>query len=231
MRIGLKFVQAPSNVDSASGWRHQIFEWIETMKRFNNQLILCGITGAALLASGCSGGQEGSGPATSVPSVPDSVKEKLSEAKETVAENADKAKEVVAESAEKAKDAVAAGVAKAREAIESIELPKLPEVDSFKSDFSKMMGSVSETLSSVKDSATADAAAAKLKELSAKLDPVKEALAKVPAAAKELVNKYVVANAVYLKEQAAQLYVDSGVKAKLQPIIDEIVAKLEALTK
>ena len=230
MRIGLKFVQAPSNVDSASGWRHQIFEWIETMKRFNNQLILCGITGAALLASGCSGGQEGSGPATSVPSVPDSVKEKLSEAKETVAENADKAKEVVAESAEKAKDAVAAGVAKAREAIESIELPKLPEVDSFKSDFSNM-GSVSETLSSVKDSATADAAAAKLKELSAKLDPVKEALAKVPAAAKELVNKYVVANAVYLKEQAAQLYVDSGVKAKLQPIIDEIVAKLEALTK
>jgi hypothetical protein len=201
------------------------------MIRFDNQMLIAGFAGLSFLLSGCGGGPEGSGPANSLPSVPDSVKEQLNEAKESVTEGAERAKEVVAEGAEQAKDAVAAGVAKAKEAIDSIELPKLPEVDSFKEGFTKMMGSATETLSSVKDSATAEAASAKLKELSAQLDPIKEALAKVPAAAKELVNKYIVANAAYLKEEASRLYTDSGVKEKLQPIIDEIVAKLESLTK
>lgn len=203
----------------------------KTMKSLNKTIFTTGFTGLSLLAAGCGGGQEGAGPAVSVPSVPDSVKEKLSEAKETVTENVDKAKEKVAEGAEKAKAVVAEGVAKAKEAIDKIELPKLPEVDGFKGEFTKLVGSATEAFESVKDGATADAAAAKLKELSGKLETIKAALSKIPDTAKELVAKYIGANAEYLKESAAKILGDKSLSEKVKPAIDELMAKIAELTK
>lgn len=203
-----------------------------TMKRLNKTLFTAGITGLSLLAAGCGGNApEGSGPVTSAPSVPEDVKTKLKEAGEKVTENVEKAGQVVAEGAEKAKAAVSEGVAKAREAIEKIELPKLPEIDSFKGDFTKLVGSATEAFESVKDSATAETAATKLKELSGQLDPIKTALSKIPATAKEVVGKYITANAEYLKESATKLMGDAGISAKLKPVVDELMAKIAALTK
>jgi len=201
------------------------------MKRLNKTLFTTGFTGLSLLASGCGGSPEGGGPVISVPSVPEDVKAKLKEAGETVTENVDKAKEVVAEGAEKAKAAVSEGVAKAKEAIEKIELPKLPEIDAFKGDFTKLVSSASEAFESVKDSATADAAVAKLKELNGQLDPIKAALSKIPDTAKEVIGKYITANSEYLKESASKLLSDSGLSAKLKPTIDELMAKIASLTK
>jgi hypothetical protein len=212
------------------------------MKRLNKTIFATGITGLSFLAAGCGGGQDGNGSAVSAPSVPDSVKEKINEAKDKVEENvekakevvvegADKAKEAVAEGADKAKEAVSAGIAKAKEAIDKIELPKLPEVDGFKTEFAKLVDSAKESIEAAKDSATAEAAAAKIRELTAKLEPVKAALAKIPEKAKELVDKYIVANAEYLKESAAKLYADSGIHEKLKPAVDELLAKIAELTK
>ncbi len=201
------------------------------MNRLNKTIFTTGFTALSLFAAGCGGGPEGSGPAVSVPSVPEDVKTKLKEAGEKVTENVDKAKEVVAEGAEKAKAAVSEGVAKAKEAIDKIELPKLPEIDAFKGDFTKLVGSATEVFESVKDSATADAAVTKLKELNAQLDPIKAALSKIPDTAKEVIGKYITANSEYLKESAAKLLSDSGLSAKLKPAIDELMAKIASLTK
>lgn len=180
------------------------------------QGLLIALAPAALL-SGC-GDQPG---AVSTPSVPGSVREKLSDVKADVKEKAGEAKEVVADKVDSAKKAV-----------ENIELPKLPEIDAFKGDFTKLVGSLTETLGSVKDAGTAESAIAKLKDAAGGIDAVKALTDKIPASAKEAVKKFIAQNVGTIKDLATKALAAAGANGeKLRPVIEPLVSKLEALTK
>lgn len=173
---------------------------------------------APAILSGC-GDQPGG--AVSAPSVPNSVREKINDVKTDVKEKAGEAKEVVAEKVDAAKKAV-----------ENIELPKLPEIDAFKGDFTKLVGSLTETLGSVKDAGTAESAIAKLKDAAGGVDSIKALTDKIPASAREAVKKFIAQNVGTIKDLATKALAAAGANGeKLKPVIEPLVSKLEALAK
>jgi uncharacterized protein YidB (DUF937 family) len=106
----------------------------------------------------------------------------------------------------------------------------LPDAGKVTDEIKGLFGTATETLTGIKDAATAEAAAPKLQALLPQLDGVKELAGKLPAEGLAAVKKFAA-------EQLARLkpLIDGAVKLagaageKIEPVLDKLVEKLSAL--
>jgi hypothetical protein len=104
----------------------------------------------------------------------------------------------------------------------------LPDVTKFSEDLTSTYTTATETLGQVKDAESAKAALPELEKLQANLDSLQTTWDQLPATAKPAVSAITEGNIGKLKELVAQLLTQPEIKNVLQPILDAIVAKLEA---
>lgn len=90
--------------------------------------------------------------------------------------------------------------------------------------------STTESLSGIKDAASADAALPKLKELSGQVDEMKKGFALVPDAGKAAIKTLLGTNLEKLKVIVDKLLAMPGVGEKLKPILEPLMAKLASFT-
>lgn len=105
----------------------------------------------------------------------------------------------------------------------------LPEVTAFTKGLDGVVGSLTETLNTVKDAATADAALPKLKDASQQAGGLKDLLDKVPGPGKAAAKAALDTGLGKLKVVIEKILALPGVGEKLKPILDEIVGKLTGL--
>ena len=96
-------------------------------------------------------------------------------------------------------------------------------------DLTSSVKTLTESLTSIKDAASAEAALPKLKELEGKLDGMKSMVANLPDADKGKVTELIKASFGKLEDQFAKLLWIPGVGDKIQPTVDGIMNKLAAL--
>jgi hypothetical protein len=87
-----------------------------------------------------------------------------------------------------------------------------------------------ETLRGIKDGPSAELALTKLKEIDARLDDAKAALAKAGESTRSAVGAMVKPAVERLREQADKVQAVTGVPEKVKPVIDSILAKLNGFT-
>jgi len=109
--------------------------------------------------------------------------------------------------------------------------PAIPGADvaQVTKDLGGWFTSLTDSLSSVKDVATAEAALPKLTELGGKLDGVKSLVEKMPAAGKSAVSKLVTDQLGKLRELIDRVLAIPGVGDKIKPVTDAMLSKLSAL--
>lgn len=101
---------------------------------------------------------------------------------------------------------------------------------SFAEDITSFFKSTTDTLSGIKDAATADAALPKLKELDTSADGLKKAFGLVPDAGKAAVKTALTEGITKLKELIAKITAIPGVGDKIKPVVDSLMAKLNGIT-
>jgi hypothetical protein len=89
--------------------------------------------------------------------------------------------------------------------------------------------SLTDSLTGIKDAASAEAALPKLAELSGKLDGMKALVDKLPEAGKAKITELIKPNLGKLEDQFAKLLWIPGVGDKIQPAVDGILGKLASL--
>jgi hypothetical protein len=104
----------------------------------------------------------------------------------------------------------------------------VPDVAQFSKNLTSVYTSATEALAKVKDAESAKAALPQLEELRTKLDGLKTSWDKVPAPARSSITAITDANIGKLKKLIEPLLANPTIKEVLQPILDHIVAKLEA---
>jgi hypothetical protein len=97
-------------------------------------------------------------------------------------------------------------------------------------DVTSFFKSATETLSGIKDAATADAALPKLKELDTTADGLKKAFGLVPQEGKAVVKTLFTDGITKLKELIAKITALPGVGDKIKPVVDSLMAKLNGIT-
>jgi hypothetical protein len=110
--------------------------------------------------------------------------------------------------------------------------PAIPGADvaQVTKDLGGWFTSLTDSLSSVNDAASAEAALPKLTELSGKLDGVRALVDKMPAAGKSAVTKLVNDQLGRLRELVDRVLAIPGVVDKVKPVTDAIFSKLSAMT-
>jgi len=93
------------------------------------------------------------------------------------------------------------------------------------------IGSLTSELGNINDVASAEAALPKLREIAGNIDSLEGLTRLIPADAKSSFTGPVAALVVPVKANAVRLYAIPGVGDKLKPVLDPILAKLEALSK
>jgi hypothetical protein len=111
-----------------------------------------------------------------------------------------------------------------RFALPSVEVTKLG------SDLSGMLGSLTDTLTGVKDAASAEAALPKLTDLNGKLDDAKVSWDKLPEAGRTAINSALKSALASLKELVNKVLEIAGVGDKIKPVVDPIMTKLASLS-
>jgi hypothetical protein len=106
-------------------------------------------------------------------------------------------------------------------------LPGMPNVTSLTEELNTTFKSIGETFVSIKDAASAEAAAPKLEELSAKIDSIKAMMAKLPETGRTTLQTVVNDQLNPIKEQAQQALDIPGLSERVQALINQIVRKLE----
>jgi hypothetical protein len=96
-------------------------------------------------------------------------------------------------------------------------------------DLTGTFKSLTESLTGIKDAASAGTALAKLKELDGKLDGMKALVDKLPAADKTKVTDLIKASFGKVEDQFAKLLWIPGVGDQIKPTVDQILDKLAAL--
>jgi hypothetical protein len=96
-------------------------------------------------------------------------------------------------------------------------------------DLTGTFKSLGESLSSIKDAASAQIALPKLNDLSAKLDGMKALMDKMPEAAKAKMTALIQSNLGQIDDQFAKLLWVPGVGDKIKPAVDQIMGKLASL--
>jgi hypothetical protein len=104
-----------------------------------------------------------------------------------------------------------------------------PDVSKLTTDLTGDFKSLTSSLTGITDAASASAALPKLTELSGKLDDIKAAIGKLPAADKTKITDLIKPNLAKLEEQFAKLQWIPGVGDKVQPAVDGIMGKLASL--
>jgi hypothetical protein len=100
----------------------------------------------------------------------------------------------------------------------------------FATDLTSAYASLTEVLSGVKDSASAQSALPRLNELSPRLDGLKAAWEKLPEAARKTVSGVTSEHLAKLRELVAKVLAMPGVGEKLKPVLDGMVDKLASFT-
>jgi hypothetical protein len=90
--------------------------------------------------------------------------------------------------------------------------------------------SLGETFAGIKDAASAEAAAPKLEELSAKIDTLKKAIGQLSETARATLNTAAEAGLQPLKEQAQRTLNLPGLSDRVKTLIETVVRKLEQFT-
>jgi hypothetical protein len=96
-------------------------------------------------------------------------------------------------------------------------------------DLTGTFKSLGESLSSIKDAASAQLALPQLKDLSAKLDGMKALMDKVPEAGKAKMTALIQSQLGQIDDQLAKLLWVPGVGDKIKPTVDEVMGKLASL--
>jgi hypothetical protein len=106
----------------------------------------------------------------------------------------------------------------------------VPDVAGFTKNVTGMYDTVTETVGSIKDAATAEAAVPKLKDVSSQLDGMKAVWDRLPAAGKNAVKVATADHLTKLKDAIAKLLEIPGVADKIKPITDDILTRLAVLS-
>jgi hypothetical protein len=109
---------------------------------------------------------------------------------------------------------------KARPVSDIVDLPN---------QLSKVYTSAIESLTSVKDVPTAEAATSKLKGLDATIDSLKPMIDKLPDSAKTVIAEVQTKYLTQLKDLIAKVLAIPGVAEKLKPLVDGLVSKLSSI--
>jgi hypothetical protein len=96
-------------------------------------------------------------------------------------------------------------------------------------EFGNFFSSVTSTLNSVNDVATAETAIPRLTELTSKVDGLKTSYSALPDEGKTKVKSLITEGIRMIKELIAKVSALPGVKDKLKPVVDQLTAKLDAL--
>jgi hypothetical protein len=97
------------------------------------------------------------------------------------------------------------------------------------SSLTEAFGSITDTLSNVKDAASADAAIPKLKALGGQIEGMKPLVDKLPASAKSGIMSLVDTWLPKLKEAASKMSSLPGVGDRLKPVVDDLMSKVASL--
>ena len=159
------------------------------------------------------------------------AKEAAADAKQAAAsakESAAEAAEAAGDAAKQATDAVSEGfsaaAAKAAQALEGVE-----GGEKFLSGLKEMFSSAEETLSGIKDKASAEAAEVKLDELNAQADQMVDSAAKLPKEAMTAVGGVVEAGIEQLRQIVDKLLSNPEIQEVIKPKIDELMDKLKKM--
>jgi hypothetical protein len=107
--------------------------------------------------------------------------------------------------------------------------PKVPDFTQVSTDLTGSFKSLTDSLTSIKDVASAEAALPKLKELDTKLDGMKALVDKLPDADKGKITDLIKASYGKLEDQFAKLLWIPGVSDKIKTVVDEVMGKMAAL--
>jgi hypothetical protein len=107
-----------------------------------------------------------------------------------------------------------------------LTVSKLSQVSA---NMSGTFSSLGDSLTSIKDTASAEAALPKVTELGAKLDAMKAQVDKLPSAEKAKITDLIKADLSKLEDQFAKLVWIPGVGDKIRPAVDGVLGKLASL--
>ena len=107
------------------------------------------------------------------------------------------------------------------------DMPNLPSMSQMTDELNSTFKMLGETFASIKDAASAEAAAPKLEELNAKIDTIKKTMAQLPETGRAALQKLVVDQLKPMKDQAQQAVSLPGLSERIKLLINQIITKLE----
>jgi hypothetical protein len=107
------------------------------------------------------------------------------------------------------------------------DTPNVPSATQLTEELNTTFNSVRETFTSIKDAASAEAAAPKLEELSAKIDAIKTRMAQLPQTGRTTLQTVVQEQLNPIKERAQQALNAPGLSDRVRTLINQILRKLE----
>jgi hypothetical protein len=113
--------------------------------------------------------------------------------------------------------------------MESISGFPASEAPQLSSDLSAAFSSLTETLTGVKDAATAEAALPKLGDISGKLDSAKTAMDKLSGDSKLILRSLIKTSLAKLKELTDKVVAIAGVPDQFKTVVNAIMGKLTTL--
>jgi hypothetical protein len=111
---------------------------------------------------------------------------------------------------------------------DSIKIP-VPDVSTFSKTITDTFSSLTETLTGVKDAATAEDALPKLEAISTKLDDAKTTFQKLGDTGKATIKALVKSSQAKLKDLIDKILAIPAVRDKIKPVVDTIMTKLTDL--
>jgi hypothetical protein len=105
-----------------------------------------------------------------------------------------------------------------------------PTVDAVTSQVKQLVSSTTDTLTNIKDAASAEAALPKLRSLNTSLDGISTTLAALPEDTRKPVATMIGSSYTRLKELSDKAMAIPGVAEKVRPVVDPMLAKLQALS-
>jgi hypothetical protein len=109
------------------------------------------------------------------------------------------------------------------------DLPAIPDVSVVTKDLTGIFTSATQTLGSIRDAASAQAALPKLTELNLKLDGIRDLFDKLPAAGQAALGQLVSKQFAPLQEQAAKILATPGIDDQTTSMLEGITSKLAGL--
>jgi Bacterial protein of unknown function (DUF937) len=106
-------------------------------------------------------------------------------------------------------------------------VPAMPNVTQLRDELNTTFRTMGETFTSIKDAASAEAAAPRLEELSAKIDALKTSMAALPEAGRTTLQTAVREQFDTVKQQAEQTLNVPGLSERIRTLITQILRKLE----